>query len=85
MDTVRDKVAVITGAASGIGRAIAYTLADRGAHIVAVDRDDDGIGVLADELSDRGAAVLPRPSGSAPRAPRRRSSGRTSILRARSR
>jgi NAD(P)-dependent dehydrogenase (short-subunit alcohol dehydrogenase family) len=56
MDTLRDKVAVITGAASGIGRAIAYTLADRGAHIVAVDRDDEGIQVLADEL---GAAALP--------------------------
>ena len=43
MDTLRDKVAVITGAASGIGRAIARALADRGAHIVAVDIDDDGI------------------------------------------
>ena len=50
MDTLRDKVAVITGAASGIGRAIARALAGRGAHIVAVDRDDEGIGALADEL-----------------------------------
>ncbi|CDO90456.1 short-chain dehydrogenase [Mycobacterium triplex] len=56
MDTLRDKVAVITGAASGIGRAIARTLADRGARIVAVDLDDDGIQVLAHEA---GAAVLP--------------------------
>ena len=40
MDTLSDKVAVITGAASGIGRAIAGSLADRGAHIVAVDVDD---------------------------------------------
>ena len=60
MDTLRDKVAVITGAASGIGRAIARALADRGAHIVAVDLDDDGIQALADELSDHGAAVLPQ-------------------------
>jgi NAD(P)-dependent dehydrogenase (short-subunit alcohol dehydrogenase family) len=58
MDTLRDKVAVITGAASGIGRAIAYTLADRGAHLVAVDRDDDGVRLLADDLSHRGSAVL---------------------------
>lgn len=50
MDTLRDKVCVITGAASGIGRAIAHALADRGAHIVAVDLDDDGIRALADEL-----------------------------------
>jgi NAD(P)-dependent dehydrogenase (short-subunit alcohol dehydrogenase family) len=58
MDTVSDKVAVITGAASGIGRAIAYTLADRGAHLVAVDLDDQGIQLLADDLSHRGCAVL---------------------------
>ncbi len=55
----RDKVAVITGAASGIGRAIAYTLAHRGAHLVAVDLDGQGVQLLADDLSDRGSAVLP--------------------------
>jgi NAD(P)-dependent dehydrogenase (short-subunit alcohol dehydrogenase family) len=60
MDTLRDKVAVITGAASGIGRAIACAIAGRGAHIVAVDLDADGIQALADDLSDGGAAVLPR-------------------------
>ncbi|WP_253869710.1 SDR family oxidoreductase [Mycobacterium sp. 1164966.3] len=37
---LRDKVAVVTGAGSGIGRAIACALADRGAHIVAVDIDE---------------------------------------------
>jgi len=58
METLRDKVAVISGAASGIGRAIARSLADRGACVVAVDIDDDGIRVLAGELSDRGAAAL---------------------------
>ena len=60
MDTLRDKVGVITGAASGIGRAIARSLADKDAHIVAVDFDNDGIDALACELSDRGAAVLPQ-------------------------
>jgi NAD(P)-dependent dehydrogenase (short-subunit alcohol dehydrogenase family) len=60
MDTLRDKVAVITGAASGIGRAIARTLADRGAHVVAVDIDDEGVRALTDDLTDRGAAVLPQ-------------------------
>jgi NAD(P)-dependent dehydrogenase (short-subunit alcohol dehydrogenase family) len=58
MDTLRDKVAVVTGAASGIGRAIACALADRGARIVAVDLDDDGVQALAGGLRDRGAAVL---------------------------
>ncbi|HEY2500396.1 MAG TPA: SDR family oxidoreductase [Mycobacterium sp.] len=60
MDTLRDKVAVITGAASGIGRAIARALADRGAHIVAVDLDNDGIQALAGELRDQGATALPQ-------------------------
>jgi NAD(P)-dependent dehydrogenase (short-subunit alcohol dehydrogenase family) len=60
MDTLRDKVAVITGAASGIGRAIAHALADKGAHIVAVDLDNDGIQALAGELRDQGATVLPQ-------------------------
>ena len=58
MDTLRDKVAVITGAASGIGRAIARSLADRGAQVVAVDIDRDGVEALAGELGGRGAAVL---------------------------
>ena len=60
MDTLRDKVAVITGAASGIGRAIACSVADHGAHIVAVDVDNDGIEALATELSGRGATVAPQ-------------------------
>jgi NAD(P)-dependent dehydrogenase (short-subunit alcohol dehydrogenase family) len=34
------KVAVVTGAAAGIGRACAATFAERGAHVVAVDRDE---------------------------------------------
>ncbi len=58
MDTLREKVAVITGAASGIGRAIARALADRGAHIVAVDIDRDAIDVLAGNLKARGVSVL---------------------------
>jgi NAD(P)-dependent dehydrogenase (short-subunit alcohol dehydrogenase family) len=58
MDNLRDKVAVITGAASGIGRAIAVALAARGTHPVLVDIDEDGVRVLAEELSDQGASVL---------------------------
>lgn len=58
MDTLRDKVCVITGAASGIGRSTAHALAGRGARVVAVDRDADGIEALTRELADRGAPVL---------------------------
>jgi NAD(P)-dependent dehydrogenase (short-subunit alcohol dehydrogenase family) len=54
MDNLRDKVAVVTGAGSGIGRAIAVALAARGVRIVAVDIDDDRLGNLAGELGDHG-------------------------------
>lgn len=60
METLRERVAVITGAASGIGRAIARALAGRGAHIVPVDIDDHGLNASADDLRDRGATVLPQ-------------------------
>ena len=54
MDTLRDKVAVITGAGSGIGRAVARTLSDTGAHIVAVDISDDRLA----GLSGQGGSML---------------------------
>ncbi|OMC12735.1 SDR family NAD(P)-dependent oxidoreductase [Mycolicibacterium fortuitum] len=38
-----NKVAVVTGAASGIGRAIAIELADAGATVATVDRDRSGL------------------------------------------
>jgi NAD(P)-dependent dehydrogenase (short-subunit alcohol dehydrogenase family) len=44
------KVAVITGAASGIGRASAHRFAAEGAHVVVADLDKDGGSALADEI-----------------------------------
>ena len=38
----RDKVVLVTGAASGIGRAAAIAFAHHGGKVVAVDRDSDG-------------------------------------------
>lgn len=37
---VKDKVALVTGGASGLGRATAQELADRGARVVLLDRDE---------------------------------------------
>lgn len=45
------EVAVVTGAAAGIGRAIAWRLAEAGAGLHLVDRDMRGLEALRDELS----------------------------------
>jgi short-subunit dehydrogenase len=45
-------VAVVTGASSGIGRAIALTLAERGATVVGLARRTDLLGELATELAE---------------------------------
>jgi NAD(P)-dependent dehydrogenase (short-subunit alcohol dehydrogenase family) len=45
------KVAVVTGGASGIGRATAAALAARGYRIALWDRDDSQAAIVSDELS----------------------------------
>ncbi len=42
--------AVVTGAASGIGEALAVQLADRGSHLVLVDRDAQRLTLVAERL-----------------------------------
>jgi NAD(P)-dependent dehydrogenase (short-subunit alcohol dehydrogenase family) len=51
------KVAVVTGAASGIGRATARRLAAEGALVVAADLDAEGANRVADELGCDAAVV----------------------------
>src|SRR6201999_3952710 len=60
MDTLDGKVAVITGAASGIGRAIAHSLGRRGTQIVAVDINADGVAAVVAELRELGVNVAAR-------------------------
>jgi NAD(P)-dependent dehydrogenase (short-subunit alcohol dehydrogenase family) len=52
------KVAMITGAAGGIGQAIARRFADEGARIVLSDLDADALSAEADRLAGRGVEVL---------------------------
>ena len=54
MGRVQDKVAFITGAASGMGRAHAFALAREGATVIATDRNEDGLRALAQELRAAG-------------------------------
>jgi NAD(P)-dependent dehydrogenase (short-subunit alcohol dehydrogenase family) len=55
--TFANKVCVITGAASGIGRALALELARRGAHLALVDWDETGLADTAEQCSRRGVKV----------------------------
>ncbi|WP_210485656.1 SDR family oxidoreductase [Microvirga antarctica] len=53
-----NKVAVITGGGSGIGRASALAFARQGARIVLVDRDADALSSAADAVRAAGSEVL---------------------------
>ena len=56
---MKDKVAVITGASSGIGRATALRFAADGAVVVAVGRNQAELGNLRDEAHRSGGIVKP--------------------------
>jgi 3-oxoacyl-[acyl-carrier protein] reductase len=49
--SVAGRVVVVTGAASGMGRATAHLLADEGALVGIVDRDADGLARVAEEIA----------------------------------
>jgi short-subunit dehydrogenase len=51
MTAIRGAAAAITGAASGIGRALALELAGRGCDLALADRDDTGLASLAAEIN----------------------------------
>lgn len=59
MQDLKDKVVIVTGAATGIGEAIAETLHLRGATVVAGGRGLDGVAALASRLDPTGSRVLP--------------------------
>jgi NAD(P)-dependent dehydrogenase (short-subunit alcohol dehydrogenase family) len=55
--TVMDKRVLITGAASGIGRATAVASARKGARLFLTDIDEAGLAGVAAEIGDAGGAV----------------------------
>jgi 3-oxoacyl-[acyl-carrier protein] reductase len=63
MIQLADQIAVVTGASRGLGRAIAWTLAEQGASVVAVARTLDKLNDLATEAksAELAGAIFPRP------------------------
>ncbi len=58
MDRVKDKVAIITGAAGGLGSAQALLLAKEGARVVVTDIDQAGVDRVAETIRRAGGRAL---------------------------
>lgn len=58
MSSIQGKVAVVTGAASGIGKAIAHELARAGAAIAIADLNQAGAQAVADEIAGNGGRAI---------------------------
>jgi NAD(P)-dependent dehydrogenase (short-subunit alcohol dehydrogenase family) len=62
MDELAGRVAVVTGAASGIGRALAERWAAEGMRVVMADIEKEPLAEAADALRDKGSDVLAVPT-----------------------
>lgn len=57
--SLKDKVAIVTGASHGLGRAIAGAYAAAGASVVLSSRKQEGLDVAAGEIQAEGGTALP--------------------------
>lgn len=62
MSFFRDKVVIVTGSSSGIGKALALQLGEQGAKVVINSRGDGKLQQTADELSAKGYDILAVPA-----------------------
>jgi 3-oxoacyl-[acyl-carrier protein] reductase len=69
--SIAGRTAIVTGAASGMGRATAHLFADEGARVAVVDRDALGVARVVDEIAKAGgtAAGLPLDVSDTPKIP----------------
>ena len=58
MTAIRGAAAAVTGAASGIGRALAIELAARGCDLALADRDEAGLATVAAEIGRAGSQMV---------------------------
>jgi 3-oxoacyl-[acyl-carrier protein] reductase len=56
--SIAGKVAVVTGAASGMGRATAHLLVDEGALVAVLDRDANGVAAVVAEIEGAGGRAV---------------------------
>jgi 3-oxoacyl-[acyl-carrier protein] reductase len=54
---LKDRVAIVTGAAAGIGEAIALLFASEGAHVHMFDKDAEGCRTVAEEIGATGGSA----------------------------
>jgi 3-oxoacyl-[acyl-carrier protein] reductase len=62
MTTLEGKVAVVTGAGRGIGKAVSLSLAKSGCHVVLAARSGDQLNEVQKEISARGSKALSVPT-----------------------
>ncbi len=55
--SIEGKVAIVTGAASGMGRATAYLFGDEGAKVAAVDLNEEGVKQVAADIEGAGGTA----------------------------
>ena len=58
MKDLKDKVAVVTGGASGIGKSIGLALAEKGTHVVVADIEQSKAEAAAQEIAQSGVQTL---------------------------
>src|SRR5213076_3403601 len=55
---IGEQVIVVTGASSGVGRAIARAAGERGASVVVAARGEDGLNAAVEEIEHAGSEAL---------------------------